>query len=184
MNELTFHILDLIQNTIEAESTWAGLDIEENIGANTLIIRVSDNGRGMDEKLLKSVIDPFITTRTTRRVGLGLPLMDMSTQMCGGYLKIESTPGVGTIVEAMYQHDHIDRPPIGNLVDTIKTILVGNQGFGFFYNHTVNCRQFSLSAEEIAKELDGINFSHPEVLKWLHEYLTGSISNLYEGVDL
>jgi hypothetical protein len=184
MKELTLHILDLIQNTIEAESTVTKLEIEEDTQANSLIIRVIDNGRGMDENLQQLVIDPFTTTRTTRRIGLGLPLMDMSSKMCGGYLKIDSKLGEGTTIEAMYQHDHIDRPPMGSLVDTIKTILVGNPVLNFFYRHTVNGKKFSLSSKEIAEELGGIDFSHPEVLTWLHEYLTENITNLYEGADL
>jgi anti-sigma regulatory factor (Ser/Thr protein kinase) len=184
MRELTLHILDLVQNTIEAEATYATLDIEEDTVKNSLIIRVSDNGRGMDEKLRQLVIDPFTTTRTTRRIGLGLPLMDMSTKMCGGYLKIDSTPGVGTTVEAMYQRNHLDRPPLGNLIDTIKTILVGNPGFGFRYNHTVNEKKFSLAAQELAEALGEVDFSHPEVLTWLTDYLNENISILYEGVDL
>ncbi|MDR1701549.1 MAG: ATP-binding protein [Sporomusaceae bacterium] len=184
MRELTLHILDLVQNTLEAGATDVKLDIEEDTCQNSLIIRVSDNGRGMDEKFRQLVIDPFTTTRTTRRVGLGLPLMDMSTKMCGGYLKIDSAPGVGTTVEAMYERDHLDRPPLGNLVATIKTILVGNPGFGFTYSHTVNGKQFALSAAELTEALGEVDFSHPEVLKWLNDYLTENIFILYEGVDL
>lgn len=184
MRELTLHILDLVQNSIEAGATYARLDIEENTLTDSLIIRVADDGRGMDEKLRQLVIDPFTTTRTTRRIGLGLSLMDMSTQRCNGYLKIDSAPGIGTTVEAMYKHSHLDRPPMGNLIDTIKTILVGNPGFNFFYCHIVNLKQFSLSSEEIAESLGGIELCHPEVLSWLHEYLTDNISNLYKGVDL
>lgn len=179
MPELTLHILDLIQNSIEAGATYVKLEIIEDTAADSLIIRVSDNGRGMDEELLNSVTDPFTTTRITRKVGLGLPLMDMSTKACGGYLKINSTPSVGTAVEAMYRHSHLDRPPMGNLVQTIKAVLVGNQGFNFSYYHRVNGRKFLLSSVEISESLGGIELSHPEVLNWLQEYLTENMASLY-----
>ena len=181
MRELTLHILDLVQNTIEAGATRAKLEIAEDERADSLVIRVTDNGRGMDEKLKNSVTDPFTTTRTTRKVGLGLPLIDMSTKQCGGYLKIDSKQGEGTTVEAMYRRSHLDRPPMGNLVDTIKTILVGNPNFQFIYDHKVNDREFTFSSAEIAEILDGVDFSNPEVLIWLQEFLTEHIANLYEG---
>ncbi len=182
MRELSLHILDLIQNSIEAGATSVKLEIIEDFVNDSMIIRVSDNGRGMNEKMRQLVIDPFITTRTTRRIGLGLPLMDMSTKRCGGYLKIDSIPGQGTVVEAMYQHSHFDRPPVGNLVETIKSILVANPALQFFYHHTVNDRSLSVSSQEIADILEGIPLTQPDVLIWLHGYLSDNIANLYGGV--
>lgn len=182
MRELSLHILDLVQNSIEAKATVVKLEIIENKINDSLVIRVSDNGRGMNEKMRQLVIDPFITTRTTRRIGLGLPLMDMSTKRCGGYLKVDSIPGKGTVVEAMYQHSHFDRPPVGNLVETIKSILVANPVIQFIYCHTVDDRSFSVSSQEIADILDGVPLTQPDVLSWLHGYLSDNIANLYGGV--
>ncbi|WP_425060592.1 hypothetical protein SCACP_13220 [Sporomusa carbonis] len=182
MREMSLHILDLVQNSIEAGATLVKLEIIEDFATDVLLIRVSDNGRGMDEKLRQLVIDPFITTRTTRRIGLGLPLMDMSSQRCGGYLKVESKPGQGTVVEAKYRHSHLDRPPMGNLVETIKTILVTNPTLNFLYHHIVNDRSLWISSQELANILDGIPLTHPDILIWLHEYLSDNIANLYGGV--
>lgn len=184
MRELSLHILDLVQNSLEAGATLVKLEIIENFAADTLTIRTSDNGRGMDEKLRQLVIDPFITTRTTRRIGLGLPLMDMSSKRCGGYLTINSTPGKGTIVEVQYQHSHLDRPPMGNLVETIKTILVANPALDFIYYHTVDDKTFSLSSQELIDTLDGVPLTHPDILIWLHGFLLENISDLYGGVSI
>lgn len=181
MREISLHILDLVQNAIEAGATAVKLEIIEDLIKDSMIIRVSDNGRGMNKKMRQLVIDPFITTRTTRRIGLGLPLMDMSTKRCGGYLNIESTPGQGTVIEAMYQHSHFDRPPMGNLVETIKSILVANPVLQFYYNHTVDNKSLAVSSHEIADILDGIPLTQPDVLLWLHGYLSDNIDNLYGG---
>lgn len=182
MREISLHILDLVQNSIEAGATSINLEIIENFNEDVMIIRVTDNGRGMDEKMRQLVIDPFITTRTTRRIGLGLPLMDMTTKRCGGYLTIASTPGRGTVIEAMFQHSHLDRPPLGNMVETITNILVANPELQFSYQHAVGDKTFIVSSQEIADILKGIPLTQPDVLVWLREFLSENIANLYGGV--
>lgn len=182
MRELSLHILDLIQNSDEAGATSVRLEIIEDIKEkDILIIRVIDNGRGMDENIVKKVLDPFVTTRTTRKVGLGLPLIDMSTKRCDGYLKIDSVPGHGTTVEAVYKHSHLDRPPLGNMVATIKSIIVANSQLDFHYIHRVNGNKFSLDTIEITEILGDIPLTHPDVLVWLDEYLSQNLLNLYGG---
>jgi anti-sigma regulatory factor (Ser/Thr protein kinase) len=184
MRELSLHILDLVQNSIEAAASKVILEVIENSIEDSLVIRVSDNGRGIDEKIRRHVVDPFVTTRTTRRVGLGLPLIDMSTKRCGGYLRIASESGQGTRIEAMYQYRHLDRPPLGNMVDTIKSILVAYPDLDFQYQHIVNGSLFSISTCEIVDVLGDIPLTHPAVLEWLQEYLTGNFAKLYGGVTL
>lgn len=184
MRELSLHILDLVQNSIEADATAVVLEIKEDLAADSLIIRVQDNGRGMDEKIRQLVIDPFITTRTTRRIGLGLPLMEMSSKRCDGYLNIDSVPGKGTTVEAMYRHSHLDRPPLGNMTETIKSIIIANSELQFTYRHSVNERTFTLSSIELHDILGDVPMTHPDVLVWLHDYLTVNIANLRGGVQL
>ena len=181
MQEISLHILDIVQNSIEAEATFTKLEIIEDTAKDTLIIRIIDNGKGMDKKKSQLVLSPFVTTRTTRRVGLGLPLLNMNAQNCDGYLKIDSKPNEGTVVEAMFKHSHIDRPPMGNLVETIQTILIGSPNLDFEYEHTVNDKCLSLSSKDIHETLGEIDLSHPDVIKWLEEWLTENISNLYGG---
>jgi hypothetical protein len=183
MRELALHILDLVQNSIEAGATRVTLEIIEDSKADTLTIRVSDNGRGMDADTQRRVIDPFVTTRTTRRVGLGLPLIDMSTKRCEGYLRITSAIGEGTAVEAVYQHSHWDRPPLGNMVETVKSILIGNPEMDFTYHHKVDNAEFTLESREITDTLGDMPLTHPDVILWLNEYLAANVANLYGGVQ-
>ena len=185
MRELSLHILDLVQNSIEAGASKIALQIVEDIQVmDTFLIRITDNGRGMDEATCKSVIDPFVTTRTTHRVGLGLPLIHMSTQRCNGHLTITSTLGCGTVVEALYQHSHWDRPPLGNIGETIKSIMIANPELYFTYCHTVDQAVFSLATQEITGILGDLPLTHPDVLIWLHNYLSSNEMNLYKNKNL
>jgi len=181
MRELSLHLLDLVQNSIEAGANKVTLEIIEDIQTmDTFVIRVTDNGRGMDEATCKNVLDPFVTTRTTRRVGLGLPLIDMSTKQCNGKLTVTSTPGCGTVVEALYQHSHLDRPPLGRIVETIRSIIIANPALDFSYCHTVDRAVFSVATRELIEILDDIPLTQPDVLVWLNEYLTNNVMNLYK----
>jgi len=182
VRELSLHILDLVQNSIEAGATVVSLAIIEDLGVDLFTIRVSDNGRGMKEELRRHVVDPFVTSRTTRKVGLGLPLIDMSTKRCDGHLTVRSSPGQGTVVEAVYRHSHWDRPPLGNMVETLKSIIVANPDLDFRYSHTFNGAVFSLTTFEITSILEDIPLTQPDVLLWLDGYLKSNFENLYGGV--
>lgn len=183
MRELALHILDLVQNAIEAGAGKVELEIVEDLGADTLTICVRDNGRGMDENQCKTVIDPFVTSRTTRRIGLGLPLIDMSTRQCDGFLNIDSVVGQGTVVKAVYRHSHIDRPPLGNMVETLKTLLIGNSSLDFHYGHRVGANQFCMRTLELTETLGDVPLTQPDVLEWLNGYLAENFAILYGGVD-
>jgi len=175
------HILDLVQNSIEAGAGRVLLEIVEDEAKDLLLIRVTDDGKGMDEETRQKVTDPFVTSRTTRRIGLGLPLIDMSTKQCDGYLKIKSELGKGTIIEAAYCYSHIDRPPLGNMVDTIKTLVIVNPKLDFNYCHFVNGRVFILSTREISTILGEMPFTHPDFIIWLDAFLADNFDNLYGG---
>lgn len=183
MRELSLHILDLVQNSIEAGATEVTLEIVEDNAADSLIIRVADNGRGMDAITKSRVVDPFVTSRKTRRIGLGLPLIDMSTKRCDGNLRIDSEVGRGTVVEASYRHSHLDRPPLGNIVETVKALVIANPELDFKYQHRVDDAVFTLTTREITAALGEMPLTHPDVICWLHEYLTENIANLYGGVQ-
>lgn len=185
MRELSLHILDLVRNSIEAGANKVTLEIIEDVLVmDTFMIRVTDDGHGMEQKTLDKVLDPFYTSRTTRRVGLGLPLMDMSTKRCQGYLRVTSTPGCGTVVEALYQHSHLDRPPLGSIVDTIMSIVLANPDLDFSYCHTVNQATFSLVTQELIEILGDVPLTQPDVLLWLKEFLTDNVKNLYKTSNL
>lgn len=183
MHELSLHILDLIENSTGAGADTVTLTIEESSLRDELKICIVDNGRGMDAAILANVLDPFVTTRTTRKIGLGLPLVEMTTRMCDGALNIQSTPGVGTVVEATWRLSHLDRPPLGNMAATLKILLVANPAIHFTYIHRVDGRAFTLDSQEICAALDGLPLTQPEVLAWLDGYLKENLSILYGGSE-
>lgn len=177
------HILDLVQNSIEAQASEVWLHINEMISTDALMIKIGDNGRGMNQETVDRVVSPFVTTRTTRKVGLGLPLISMSTLRSDGFMVIESEVGKGTTVTAVYRYGHWDRPPLGDMVQTVKALLVANPGLDFTYKHTVDGNSFTISARELSEILGDIPFDQPDVLLWLEDYLAQGIGNLYGGVD-
>lgn len=181
MHELSLHVLDLVENSTGAGADRIVVQVEENAIQDILRIRIEDNGQGMDEALLARIRDPFVTTRTTRKVGLGIPLMDMTTRICDGGLAITSALGVGTTVEAFWRLSHLDRPPIGNMAATLKTILVMNPAIHFQYSHTVGEKSFALDSAEIRAALGDLPLTQPEVLEWIDGYLKENLSILYGG---
>jgi hypothetical protein len=182
MRELALHVLDLVQNALEAGAKQVILEIVEDSVSDVLIIRVIDNGCGISEELQKRILDPFVTTRVTRIVGLGLPLLDMTTRQCGGYLNIKSKPGAGTTVEASFKHSNIDRPPLGRLAETVKAIIIANPNLDFIYQHTVNGSIFRVTTRELREALGDVPLTRPEVIDWLESYLAHNLANLYGGV--
>lgn len=181
MRELSLHILDLVQNSLEAGATEVSILVSENFANDKMIIAVADNGRGMSPVEVDIATDPFVTSRHTRKVGLGLPLLDMYTKLCDGFLNIESELGKGTKVEAVFKYSHIDRPPLGNIAETIKIIIIANPEVEFKYRHIVNDRVFHLSTQELINVLGGVPLCKPSVIEWLGEYLTNSLDFLYRS---
>ena len=181
MRELALHLLDVAQNALEAGATRVAIEIDEDLQADRLTIRVADNGRGMDAELVARVQDPFTTTRTTRRVGLGLPLLAAATRRCAGDLEIVSQPGQGTVVTATFQHSHIDRAPLGNVRSTLVTVLLADPALELTYRHRVGEREFAFSAAEVRQQLDGVPLSVGPVIQWIGEYLDENIAALYEA---
>ncbi len=174
MRELSLHILDIMENSLAAGATRIDLTIEEDLTADRLTITVQDNGRGMSQEQLARVLDPFYTTRTTRHVGLGLPLFQAAARQCNGDLTIESELGKGTTVQAMFQHSHIDRMPLGNMPATLMgAILKGTADIHYLHRvkQADDTREFEFDTAVIRAELDGAPLSHPAVQRWLQEFI-------------
>ncbi|MBN1874874.1 MAG: sensor histidine kinase [Anaerolineae bacterium] len=164
--ELAQHILDIVENSVNAGATQVYISIDENL--DRLSITIQDNGRGMNSEMVKRVTDPWVTTRTTRKVGLGIPFFKQTAEMTNGSFKIESTPGVGTLIAATFQHSHIDRPPLGDITGTLLCIIVGYPRVDIIYRHQINEHTFSLDTREIRAILgEEIPLSDPEVLGYL-----------------
>jgi hypothetical protein len=181
MEELSLTLLDIVQNSVAACATTIVITIWESPRDNIFRFRVADNGQGMDETLRAKVTDPFFTTRTTRRVGLGLPLLDMLTKQCDGTLTIRSQLRQGTVVEAFFPYNHIDRPPFGNVKNTLLTLLVGNPDISLNYIHHVDDRTFTMHSSEITSILGDIPFSHPMVYEWLNNFIEQGLKQVYGG---
>ena len=132
------HILDIVQNSIRGKASLIEILVNEDETKNLLEIRIRDNGKGMDKETLAHVEDPYTTTRTTRKVGMGLPLLKHSAEQANGFLKIYSEIGVGTLVQASFKYNHIDRPPLGDISGTVVLLAAANPNLDFKYIHKVN----------------------------------------------
>lgn len=183
MQELALHILDIAQNSIAAEATLIEITVTERPCADTLDIVIRDNGRGMDEEKVKKVLDPFYTTRTTRKVGLGIPLYREAALSTGGDFRIESKVGVGTTVFARFGYSHIDRQPLGDIAGVIHTLITCNPELDFVYTHQVEGEQFVADTREMKAILSGVPLSDMQVSLWLKEFLQEGISNLHGGAS-
>ncbi|NMA55702.1 MAG: ATP-binding protein [Firmicutes bacterium] len=181
MEELALHILDLVQNSLAAGATLVEITIVEDSKANCLTISIADNGCGMKKEFVDRVLDPFTTTRTTRRVGLGLPLLFMTAGQCGGGLSIDSKPGQGTKITATFELDHWDLPPLGDMAGTVTTLLVGQVEMDLLYRHIVDGLEFRLDTRELRAQLDPVPLTEPRVLTFLRAYIQGELANLHGG---
>jgi anti-sigma regulatory factor (Ser/Thr protein kinase) len=171
VRELSLHILDALQNSVEAEASLVKLTIEEDMMADRLTIIIDDNGRGMDAETVKKATDPFYTTRRTRHVGLGLPLFAAAAQQAGGSLTLESELGKGTRVMVTFQHSHIDRAPMGDICSSLLTLLLSKEQVDLHYVHRVDGRRFEFDTAQIRTELGDVPLSHPAVREWLREFI-------------
>lgn len=184
MREIALHILDLVQNAVAAGASTITIAINEDRRGDILTISVADNGCGMDNDFCRRVLDPFVTTRQTRHVGLGLPLLAMTTKQAGGYLKLTSQPGHGTAVDAVFQYSHLDRPPLGKMAETLLVIVVGNPDLDIIYCHAVDDRHFIFKLNDFKAQLVDIPVTHPEVIAWLRGFLATSLADLYGGGEI
>lgn len=178
MRELSLHLLDIAENSIAAQATTIQIKIDEDTQADILYMSVRDNGKGMDPGTLARVVDPFVTSRTTRKVGLGIPLLKAAAEACNGFLQVNSTLGEGTLLEVQFQRSHIDRMPMGNLVDTFLTLLIGNPQIHWIFLYCVDQREFEFDDEPIKQELAGISLAEPTVLNYLKRTLEKGIRSL------
>ncbi|MGI5851540.1 MAG: ATP-binding protein [Clostridiales bacterium] len=183
MQDLSLHILDLIQNSIAADASHIELTIYEDKDKNWLIVDIEDNGKGMDETAMRRATDPFYTTRSTRKVGLGLPLFTAMAQRCGGDVVLESIKGKGTRIKSGFQLNHIDRPPFGNLEDTITTLILCNPKIEFVYIHKVNNDEFKLDTRDIRQVIGDIPIEHPEIINWIKSYIKDGLKEINGGVQ-
>lgn len=154
MNDISLHIMDIVQNSISAGATYIGISVEKK--QDLLSVTVSDNGKGMSPEQVSRLSDPFFTSRTTRKVGMGIPLLQMSARQSGGDIHIESELGTGTVVRADFVYSHIDRPPVGDLANIFMLIVSSNPSLHFVLSASDDEDEYVFDTEE-ARELLGEN---------------------------
>ena len=179
MRELALHILDIAENSISAGASRVEIVVNQDSLDDELWISVKDNGRGMDEELLARVMDPFVTSRTTRKVGLGIPLLKQAAEACNGGLTLESQPGIGTELTVKFQNSHIDRMPLGNLADTFLSLLLGTPEVNWVLHYQVDDQVFDFDDTEVKQVLDGMPLTDYRVI----EYLTNTIQDGITGIN-
>lgn len=180
MKELSLNVLDIAQNSISAGATLITIETVEDEEADRLSICILDNGRGMTPEQVAHVTDPFFTTRTTRKVGLGVPLFKMAAEMAGGAFSIQSEPGKGTAVRATFQLSNVDRMPLGDMEDTIFMLIHMNPQLDFVYQRGKNGRAFTLDTRQLRQILGDVPFNDPEVGAWIKGYLSEQLAALSE----
>lgn len=178
MKELSLHILDIAKNSVKAKATVIEIDVCEDEENNLLTIAITDNGCGMSEEFLKTVRDPFKTTRTTRKVGMGISLFEAAAVQCGGGLEIFSQLGKGTVLKAWFEYRNIDRAPLGDMAGTMQTLISGSPEIDFIYRHRKNGGEFILDTAEIKQTLAGVPIDNAEVLSWIGEYTEEGLGEL------
>ncbi len=149
MEDLSLHILDVAENSISGSAKRIEIRIDEDTEKDVLTIEIKDDGKGMDKQMLEKALDPFFTTRTTRRVGLGLPMLAQAARETEGKIELDSNPGRGTTVKATFRYSHPDRKPMGDIHETIRTLVMGHPEIDFLYEHKKNGSVYRFDTREI-----------------------------------
>ena len=178
MKNLSLHILDIAQNSISAGASLIEIKILENPVKDTYELTIKDNGKGMNSDTLLKATDPFFTSRTTRNVGLGLPLLKQNAERTGGSFELHSTPGEGTVVEAIFGFEHIDRLPLGDIGGVVALLASANPLLDFAYTHQTAKDSYSFDTREVKAELDGLPISNAKVSQFIKEMINENAKSI------
>lgn len=184
MKELALHVLDITENSVRGGAENIEIVIEENLDKNRFVMEIHDDGRGIPPETLKTIKSPFTTSRSHRKVGMGIPFLNDTCEMCGGFLDISSEVGVGTHVHAEMEYDSIDRPPLGDIASTLLSLFSSYPDIAFLYRHVYQAsgaeeaEEFSISTPELDEILEGVPLSTPSVYVWVKGFIKDSIEEL------
>jgi hypothetical protein len=178
VEDLCFHLLDLVQNSAAAGALNIGLNVTESAQGDRLTLEVADDGRGMDRQTREKVQDPFFTSKSFKKVGLGIPLLKATAQLCGGDFRITSRVGRGTKVRARLQKNHLDCPPLGNLEETLISMLVSLDPINMRFTYRSEKGKFAVASVDIRRQVGDLHFSHPEIYKFLKDYIHEGLGRL------
>lgn len=178
MEDLSLHLLDIAENSIEAQAKNIEIKIEENKGKDILSLEIVDDGQGMDQKTLKKALDPFFTTKKTKRFGLGLSLLAEAAKAANGNFSINSKPGKGTKIKATFQLSHIDIKPLGDITQTLVTLIMTHPEVDISYKHQVNHSLYSLDTKELKAHLNGISINSPGIINFIRNNIKEEIASV------
>ncbi|HAX73093.1 MAG TPA: ATP-binding protein [Firmicutes bacterium] len=171
MHDISLYILDLVMNSIEAEATLIEVLIKEDTEADTLTLLIKDNGKGISPDVIKKVSDPFFTTRKTRKVGFGIPFFKLMIEQCDGVFSLDSEVLAGTEIKGMLTLSHIDRPPFGDIHETIRTLIQMEPSIDFIYKHIFNHSVYFFDTRVIKAMINEIPINQPEIMAWIRNEL-------------
>ena len=180
MRELSLNVLDIAQNSISANASLVEIELIENTENHDLLIGIYDNGKGMTPKQTESVLDPFFTTRTTRKVGMGIPLFKLAAEMTGGKLEIESEVGIGTKVRAYFKTDHLDFTPVGDMTSTMISLITMNLHIDFLYRRKIDEKEFTVDTRQLKEILGDVPLNEPSIAMWITQYINENTKQLTE----
>lgn len=178
MKNLADHILDIIQNSLRADANLIEIIVEENKTDDFCKIQITDNGCGMSEEMVKQAANPFFTSRETRKVGLGLPLLKQNAEMANGTFSLKSALRVGTIVEATFQLSNLDKPPLGEIWDVLYLTMLGNQNLALTYEHRTNKGNFKITSAEIREAIGGVSMQNAEIREAITRLIKNNIKEI------
>ncbi len=178
MKELSLHILDLVQNSLTAQAQHILISLEESLEKDLLILHIADDGSGMEPDFLAAVTDPFVTTRKTRPVGMGIPLVKMAAEMADGQFEIQSRVGEGTSLTARFRLSHLDRIPVGDMAGTVTTLVQGAPEVALTYIRKTDTGSLEFRTQDLIQTLGDIPLNEPEVLNWMREYILAEENRL------
>ena len=184
VEDICFHLIDLVQNSVAAGAKNIHLNIKESKNQDTLTLEVADDGRGMDKQTLERVQDPFFTTKSFKKVGLGIPLLKATAQICRGDFTIHSAVGRGSEVKASMQSSHLDCPPLGNLEETLLSLLVSLDQVNLQFFYRSDRGEFSVSSSAIRQQVGELHFSHPDVYHFLKEYIHEGLGQILASAEI
>jgi hypothetical protein len=178
MKDLALHILDILQNSVTAGATLVKLRIDEVPADNQYLVKFTDNGQGMDSEMVKHVTDAFFTTRTTRKVGLGLPLLKQNAERTGGGMTIHSEPGKGTEVAVMFVYSHIDRLPTGDIAGILALTVSSYPAIDFIYTHNTPHGTYVFDTVEIKESLGDLPITNPQVIAFMKDLIGDNLKEI------
>lgn len=184
MTEISLNILDIAENSIRAGASLITIEVIIDNNKDSMTTIIKDDGKGMSEEQLRKAVDPFFTTRTTRKVGMGIPFFKLAAESTGGDFTIRSKIGKGTEIKASFRLSHIDRMPLGDINNTIYTLIAFNTNIDFVYIYSYDRNKFRLDTREFKQILDGVPLESPEILKYLQEYLNENKNEVDGGLML